>query len=130
MNGLLASTLVAAARTRWLPRLTATRVLVAFAMAVPLVRALGGTGAALGIVLAESLLLLLAARACAAAGAPVPLLRPLATAVAATLPMALAVWGVRQQLLLALPIGGLVQAAVTLALAKLALGRQPAGELR
>jgi len=130
MNGLLASTLVAAGRTRWLPRLTATRVLVAFAMAVPLVRAQGGTGAALGIALAEWLLLVLAARACAAAAAPVPLLRPLATALAAALPMALAVWSVRQELLLALPIGALVQAGVTLALAKLALGRQAAGEVR
>ena len=130
MNGLLASTLVAAARTRWLPRLTATRVVVAFAMAVPLVSANGGTGAALGIVLAEWLLLLLAARACAAAGAAVPLLRPLATALGATLPMAIAVWRFRQQLLLAVPIGAVVQAGVTLALARLALGRQAAADLR
>ena len=44
MNGLLLSTLVAAGRARWLPRLTAARVLIAAVLALPLVRAAGGTG--------------------------------------------------------------------------------------
>ena len=48
MNGLLLSALVAAGRAAWLPRLTAARVLAALAMAVPLVSAAGGLGAALG----------------------------------------------------------------------------------
>ena len=39
MNGLLLSALVAAGRAAWLPRLTAARVLAAFALAVPLVSA-------------------------------------------------------------------------------------------
>ena len=127
MNGLLLSTLVAAGRARWLPRLTAARVLVAAVLALPLVRAAGGTGAALGIGIAEWLLLGLAARACAAAGAAIPLLRPLGWALASTLPMALAVWSLRQQLLLAVPVGALVQLLVTLALLRLAWRREPAG---
>jgi O-antigen/teichoic acid export membrane protein len=130
MNGLLQSTLIAAGRTRWLPRLTGARVLIAIALAVPLVRSAGGTGAACGIALAEWLLLLLAARACAAAQAAVPLARPLASAFAATLPMALAVWGVRDDLRLAVPLGGLVQTVVTLASVKLATGRLSIGDLR
>jgi O-antigen/teichoic acid export membrane protein len=117
MNGLLQGTLVASGRTRILPRLTATRVLVALLLAVPLVRAAGGEGAAFGIAVAEWLLLALAARACARAGAPVPLARPLASALAASLPMTLAVWSVRERLELALPLGALVQLGVTAAAA-------------
>jgi hypothetical protein len=44
--------------------------------------------------------------------------------------MALAVWGVRDDLVLAVPLGGLVQLAVTLASAKLATGRVSIGDLR
>jgi O-antigen/teichoic acid export membrane protein len=113
MNGLLQGTLVASGRTGLLPRLTATRVAAAFVLAVPLVRAAGGVGAGLGIASAEWLLLGLSAWACARAGARVPLARPLASALAASLPMALAAWTVRERLELALPLGGALQLAVT-----------------
>jgi hypothetical protein len=74
-------------------------------------------GAGLGIALAEWLLLVLAAWACSRAGARVPLARPLASALAASLPMTLAVWSVRDRLELALPLAGAVQLAVTAAAA-------------
>ena len=54
----------------------------------------------------------------------------LASAFAATLPMALAVWGVRDDLRLAVPLGGLVQTVVTLASVRLATGRLSIGDLR
>jgi O-antigen/teichoic acid export membrane protein len=130
MNGLLQSTLIAAGRKAWLPRLTGARVLIAVLLAVPLVRAGGGIGAAFGIALAEWLLLLLAARACAAAQASAPLARPLSYALAASVPMALVVWGVRNDLLLAVPLGAIVQLLVTLAAAKAASGRLALGDLR
>jgi O-antigen/teichoic acid export membrane protein len=122
MNGLLLSALVAAGRAAWLPRLTAARVLAAFAMAPPLVSALGGVGAALGIVIAEWLLLLLAARACRAASFDVELREPLASALVATLPMALAVFAVRGDLRLALPLGALVQLVAVAVARKIASG--------
>jgi O-antigen/teichoic acid export membrane protein len=130
VNGLLQNTLVAAGRTRWLPRITALRVGFAFAMAVPLVQAAGGTGAAIGTGLSEWLLLVISGRACAAAGAAVPILRPLAYALAAALPMALAVAGLRQRLLLAVAVGVLVQLLVMLALAWLLARHESAGDLR
>jgi O-antigen/teichoic acid export membrane protein len=130
MNGLLLSTLVAAGRAPWLPRLTAFRVLVALALALPLVSAAGGVGAAMGIVLAEWLLLLLAARACRAASCEVGLQRPLAWALLATLPMALAVFGFRDDLRLALPLGGAVQLLAAVVARKVAAGRETAGDLR
>ncbi len=115
LNGLLLASLVAASRGPWLPRLTAARVLVAFLMAVPLVTRAGGTGAALGIAIAEWLLLVLAARACRRASFPIALVRPLAWAVAGALPMAIAVFPVREDLRLALPLGAAVQGIVLLA---------------
>jgi O-antigen/teichoic acid export membrane protein len=114
LNGLLLASLVAASRGPWLPRLTALRVLVALALALPLVTRAGGTGAALGIVIAEWLLLVLAARACRRAAFPIELLRPLAWAVAGALPMALAVFPAREDLTIALPLGAAVQGAVLL----------------
>jgi O-antigen/teichoic acid export membrane protein len=122
LNGLLLSALVAAGRAGWLPRLTAARVLAALLMAVPLVSALGGTGAALSIVVAEWLLLLLAARACRGASFEVELWKPLAWAFVASLPMALAVFGVRGDLRLALPIGALVQLGAIALARKIASG--------
>jgi O-antigen/teichoic acid export membrane protein len=119
LNGLLLASLVAASRGPWLPRLTALRVLVALALALPLVTRAGGTGAALGIVIAEWLLLVLAARACRRAAFPIELLRPLAWAVAGALPMALAVFPAREDLTIALPLGAAVQGAVLLSARRL-----------
>jgi O-antigen/teichoic acid export membrane protein len=119
LNGLLLASLVAASRGPWLARLTASRVLVALVLAVPLVTRAGGTGAALGIVIAEWLLLGLAARACRRASFPIELARPLAWAVVAALPMALAVFPAREDLRIALPLGLAVQGAVLLSARRL-----------
>jgi hypothetical protein len=105
-------------------------VLAAFALAVPLVSAAGGAGAATGIVLAEWLLLLLAARACRAAAFEVELAAPLAWAAVAALPMALAVFAIRDELLLAVPLGVAVQLLATLVARRVASGQKPAGVLR
>lgn len=130
MNGLLLSTLVAAGRATWLPRLTAVRVAVAFALAGPLVSAAGGVGAAAGIVLAEWLLLLLAARACRAASFGVELAQPLAWALVAALPMALAVFALRDELLLAVPLGVAVQLPAAAVAWKIGSRQKIAGDLR
>ncbi len=130
MNGLLLSALVAVGRASWLPRLSVARVLAAFGMAVPLVSVRGGVGAALGIVIAEWLLLLLAARACRAASFAIELVRPLAWALLATLPMAVAVFGVRDDLWLALPLAAAVQLAAVAAAWRVVSGRKRAGDLR
>jgi O-antigen/teichoic acid export membrane protein len=119
LNGLLLASLVAASRGPWLPRITASRVLVALVLALPLVTRAGGTGAALGIVIAEWLLLVLAARACRRASFPIELLRPLAWAAVGALPMALAVFPAREDLWIALPLGAAVQGAVLLAARRL-----------
>jgi O-antigen/teichoic acid export membrane protein len=129
VNSLLLCALVAASRAAWLPRLTLVRVLAAFAMAVPLVSAHGGMGAAAGIVVAEWLLALLAARACRAASFEVELGRPLAWALAATIPMALAIFPVRDDLWLALPLGAAVQAVAVAAARKIGSGRKSADDL-
>lgn len=130
LNGLLLSALVAAGRAAWLPRLTAGRVLVAAALAVPLVSGFGGAGASAGIAVAEWLLLLTASRAGRAAGFGVEVTRPLALALVATLPMALAVAAFRGELLVALPLGAAVQLVVTLAVRSAAARREKADELR
>ena len=130
MNGLLLSALVAASRGSRLPRLTAARVCVALLLALPLVTRAGSVGAALGIVIAEWLLLALAARACRTAAFSVELARPLAWALVATLPMAVAVVGVRDELWIALPLGAAVQLGAVLVARRLAAGREAAGDLR
>ena len=66
--------------------------------------------------LAEVLLLVLGLRACFAARFAVPVVRPVAVALVASVPMALAVWGVRDGLPLALTVG-VVTWAATLAAA-------------
>ncbi|MGD8898418.1 MAG: polysaccharide biosynthesis C-terminal domain-containing protein [Acidobacteriota bacterium] len=111
MNGLMTWALIAAERAASLPRLLATRIVVAFVLALLLVPRLGATGAAIGFVLAEAVLLVLSVRACAAARFAVPVGRAIVVALLATLPMALAVWGVRDTLVLALGVGGLTYAA-------------------
>jgi hypothetical protein len=105
-------------------------VVAALLLAVPLVSAAGGVGAALGIVVAEWLLLLLAARACRAALFEVELGRPLAWALVATLPMALVVFPLRADLWLALPLGAAVQLAAAAVARKTWLGGSPRGDIR
>jgi O-antigen/teichoic acid export membrane protein len=123
LNGLLSWALIAAERASLLPRLLATRIAVALLLAAILVPRYGATGAAAGFVVSETLLLVLGARAAAAARFPVPILGPVAVALVATAPMALAVWGVRQSLPLALAVGAVTYAA-TLAAAWHLLPRQ------
>jgi O-antigen/teichoic acid export membrane protein len=121
-NALLSASLIAAGRAAWLPRLTASRVLIAFALALALVPALGARGAALGLALAEWLLVAASAMACRRASFPVPVLRPLGWALVACVPMALAVRGVSGSLALAVPIGALTWAASLAAAWKLLPG--------
>jgi len=116
MNGLLTWSLIAAGRAGLPPRLLAARIVVAFALAVVLVPRFGAAGAAAGFVTAEVFLLLLSRRAAVVAGFPVPVLQPVAVALVATLPMGFAVWGVRDNLPLALTLGVLTY-ATTLAVA-------------
>jgi O-antigen/teichoic acid export membrane protein len=121
-NALLSASLIAAGRAQWLPWLTASRVLIAFALALALVPALGSRGAALGLALAEWLLVALAATACRRASFAVPVLQPLGWALVACVPMALAVRGVSSSLALALPVGALTWAASLAAAWKLLPG--------
>jgi len=116
MNGLLTWSLIAAGRAALPPRLLSARIVAAFALAVLLVPRFGATGAAVGFVTAEVLLLLLGIRVSAAVGFAVPVLQPVAAALVATVPMAFAVWGVRESLPLALLVG-LVTYTATLAAA-------------
>jgi O-antigen/teichoic acid export membrane protein len=111
LNGLVSWALIAADRASLLPRLVATRIVVAFLLALVLVPRFGATGAAVGFVLAEVLLLLLGLRACSAARFSVPFARPVAAALVASVPMAFAVWGVQDSLPLALAVGVLTWAA-------------------
>jgi O-antigen/teichoic acid export membrane protein len=132
MNALVAWSLIAAGRASLLPRLTATRVALAFALAFVLVPRLGAAGAAAGLVLSESVLLLLGVRACARAGFPVPVLRPAGLALAATLPMALAVHGVGPGFVVPVAMGALTYAATLAASWRLlpGLAREMTGDLR
>jgi len=111
LNALVLASLIAAGRASWLPRVTAARVALAFALAFGLVPPLGPWGAALGLVVAEWLLLAVAAVSCRKAEFPVPVLRPLGWALLACVPMALAVGGVRGSLAFAVPVGVLSWAA-------------------
>jgi O-antigen/teichoic acid export membrane protein len=111
INGLLSWALIAADRASQLPRLVAARIAVAFLLALILVPRFGATGAAAGFVVSEVLLMILAIRACAAARFAVPVIPPVALSLVATVPMAFAVWGVRENLLLALAVGGVTYAA-------------------
>ena len=91
MNTVLLHALVAAGRASRLPVLTAVRVAAAALLALVLIPPLGATGAAAGFLLAELLLLVLAARACGAAGFEVPVVGSLFAALAVTLPMVVVV---------------------------------------
>jgi O-antigen/teichoic acid export membrane protein len=116
INGLVMWALVAADRAALLPRLVGARIAVAFVLALVLVPRFGATGAAVGFVFAEVLLLVVGLRACAAARFPVPVLRGVVVALIATVPMALAVSGLREDLVLAVGVG-VVTYAATLAAA-------------
>jgi O-antigen/teichoic acid export membrane protein len=116
INGLVTWALIAADRAALLPRLVAARIAVAFVLALILVPRLGATGAAVGFVTAEVLLLVVGLRACAAARFAVPVRGGIVVALIATAPMALAVSGVREDLVLALGVG-VVTYAATLAAA-------------
>ena len=91
MNAVLLHALIAAGRASWLPRLTAIRVGFAAAAAFAFIPRFGFVAAAAGVLAAEMLLLVLSARACRLADFAVPLVGPLAVAIAATIPMAVAV---------------------------------------
>ena len=106
-SGLLSWALIAAGRAALLPRLLAARIALALTLASILVPRFGATGAAAGFVVAEILLLLLGLRACSRAQFAVPVAQPLMLALLATVPMAVAVWSVRDSLLLALAVGAL-----------------------
>jgi putative peptidoglycan lipid II flippase len=132
LNALVFASLIASGHPSGLPRLTAARVAMAFALAFGLVPALGPWGAALGFVLAEWLLLLLGWFACRLVAFEVGVARPLGWALVACLPMSLAVSGVRESLAIALTIGALTWGA-TLALAvrlRPGLAREMVGGLR
>jgi O-antigen/teichoic acid export membrane protein len=122
LNALLAAALIAAGRARFLPWLTAARVALAFALAFALVPRLGVAGAATGLVAAEWALLLAGRIACRRAAFAVPLGPPLAWALVASVPMALAVSGLAGSLLLALAVGGLTWVATLAATLRLAPG--------
>jgi O-antigen/teichoic acid export membrane protein len=122
LNGVLTASLIAAGRAAWLPALTAARVAAAFGLAFALVPPFGLTGAAAGLAGAETLLLLLLARAAAAARFPVPVALPIGLALGASVPMALAVGGIADRLLLAVALGALTWAATLAAWSRLAPG--------
>jgi O-antigen/teichoic acid export membrane protein len=122
MNGLVTWALIAADRATLVPRLVAARIAVAFLLALFLVPRFGATGASIGFVLAELMLLGLGLRACAAARFAVPVAWPVAVALVASVPMALAVWGVQHDLLLALAVGVLTWAATLAAVWRLRPG--------
>ena len=122
LNALATAGLVAAGRAAVLPRITAVRVGVAFAVALAAVPRFGVPGAAAGLVAAEWLLLALGIRACAAASFEVHVVRPLGWALLACAPMALAVSGVRESLVLAVGIGALSWAATLAAVLRLRPG--------
>lgn len=111
MNTVLLHALVAAGHAGTLPRLTAMRVGMAAVLAVGLIPSLGATGAAAGFLVSETLLMVLAARACAAVGFPVPVSRPLARAAVLTLPMAAVVAAAGGGLALSVGLGVATYAA-------------------
>jgi O-antigen/teichoic acid export membrane protein len=132
LNALVAAALNACGRAGWLPRLILARVAIAFALAVALVPRFGGMGAAAGLVGAEWLLLLLGAAATRRAGFAVPVAEPLALGLAACVPMALAVRGVRENVVAAVLVGALTWAATLAAAVRLApsLVRRVIGDVR
>lgn len=111
LNAVRMHALVAAGRGDVLPRLTAVRVSIAVLGALSLVPRLGATGGALGLLVAEAALLLLAGRACETARFEVPVARPVALAAGLSLPMALAVLAAGRGPLASAALGAGVYAA-------------------
>lgn len=116
LNAVLAATLIAAARARFLPWLTASRVALAFVLAFALIPRLGLLGAAAGLVIAEWCLLAASTVACGRAGIGVEVVRPLLGAALACVPMALVVLLLRGNLVAAV-FGGVIVWLATLGVA-------------
>ncbi len=91
LNALVAAALIAAGRARWLPWLTAGRVVLAFALAFSLVPRFGALGASAGLVCAEWTLLVAGAGLCRRAAFALPIVAPLFAGGVACIPMALVV---------------------------------------
>ncbi len=116
LNAVLLHSLIAVGRAGVLPRLTLVRVTIATLLALVFVPRFGAVGGAFGFVISEVVLLGLAARACARAGFPVPVLKPMVVGLAAALPMAALVAAAGGGLLVSISLGFLAY-TVTLALA-------------
>ena len=97
-------------------------MVLALALALVLVPPLGAVGAAAGLAGAEWLLLVLGWLACRSASFEVRIVKPVAWALAACVPMALAVSGVSSNLILAIPVGALTYAATLAGAWRLAPG--------
>ena len=123
MNTVLLHALIAVGHAGTLPRLTAVRVLAAVVLALVLVPRFGVAGAAIGFLASELLLCALAWRACALARFTVPLAKPLALALCASVPMALAVARFGGQPVAAALMGAAIYAATLAAAWRLAPGR-------
>ena len=105
LNAVLLHSLIAVGRAGVLPRLTLVRVTTATLLALVLVPRFGAVGGALGFLISETVLLALAARACASARFPVPILRPILVGVAAATPMAALVATAGAGLLVSVALG-------------------------
>jgi O-antigen/teichoic acid export membrane protein len=116
LNAVLLHALIAAGHASVLPRLTFIRVMAATLLALVLVPRFGIVGGAVGFVLSEVVLLVLAARACASVRFPVPVLQPVVVALAAAAPMGLVVAAVGGGLALSVLLG-VVAYGFTLAVA-------------
>ncbi len=115
MNVVLMYSLIAIGGARRLPVFVAVRVLTAALLAAVLVPSGGPAGAALGFSASEVLLALMFARACLSAGFPVPVLTPLLRAIGLALPMALAIWLARLDLVPSVALAVAVYLATLLA---------------
>jgi O-antigen/teichoic acid export membrane protein len=116
LNAVLLHSLIAVGRPGLLPRLTLVRVTTATLLALVLVPRFGAMGGATGFLISEIVLLALAARACAAARFPVPVLKPILVGVLAATPMAALVAFAGAGLLVKIALG-LLAYSLTLALA-------------
>jgi O-antigen/teichoic acid export membrane protein len=108
MNAVLLHALIAAGHSGVLPRLSALRLALAAALAAALVPSFGAVGGAAGFALSEVALMLVAVRACASHGAPVPLAGLLAAAACVSIPMAIALVLVEWS-----PVGAAILGAAT-----------------